>query len=370
VLGGKIILSDNGQLERISVKPVLNVSAESRSFDTQKPEGLLHILLRASSKPGDVIADFFCGSGTTLAVAEKLGRRWIGCDLSKFALQLTRKRLLDIHGSDNLQTGLIYGKPARPFELWDIGNYEKVYWEKRPDEYVSFMLKLYRAEGLTGFRHIHGRKGNRAVHIGSLNTPVTMEDVKKLVNECKINNFGEADVLGWEWGYEVNELAKALAAENQVDLKLIQIPAVNEMKASLKNFDLQLLRISEDVVEKELSPYVKFPEVAYLEIERETAGRLLTIRITDFQLAPTGESVEITKKVKDSRELIDYWAIDWDYGGDTFYNQWQSFRTKKTPRVDYEATHNYSKLGEYQIMVKVVDVFGNDTTKVLRVKIT
>ncbi|MFQ6072221.1 MAG: hypothetical protein ACE5KT_05900, partial [Methanosarcinales archaeon] len=95
----------------------------------------------------------------------------------------------------------------------------------------------------------------------------------------------------------------------------------------------------------------------------------VTLKITDFQLPPTAELSEIASKVKDSRELIDYWAIDWDYKGDTFHNQWQSFRIKKNPKVDYEARHQYEDAGEYKIMVKVVDVFGNDTNKVLKVRI-
>jgi adenine specific DNA methylase Mod len=82
--------------------PVRSNFSEFVSFDTQKPETLLKRIILVSSNPGDIVADFFCGSGTTLAVAEKLGRRWIGCDLSKFAIQVTRKRLLDIHKSKGL----------------------------------------------------------------------------------------------------------------------------------------------------------------------------------------------------------------------------------------------------------------------------
>ncbi len=262
-----------------------------------------------------------------------------------------------------------YGKPARPFEIWNIGNYETIYWKDKEEDYLNFMLKLYQAQTLTGFRYLHGRKGDRAVHIGPLNAPVTMEEVEKVVIECRANNFNKADVLGWVWSYEVNELAKELAKKNGVDLKLIQIPSVNEIKSSLVGFDLQLLKVPEQIVERELSKYVKFPEVAYLEIEARVKGKEATLKITDFQLAPTAELAEIASKVKDSRELIDYWAIDWDYKGDTFHNQWQSFRVKKNPRVEYEAKHKYEDAGEYQIMVKVVDVFGNDTNKVLKVKI-
>ncbi len=341
----------------------------SYQFNTEKSEALLKRIIGISSNPGDIVADFFCGSGTTLAAAEKLGRRWLGCDLSKFAIQVTRKRLLDIHNSKDLQDdGEIYEKPARPFELWNIGNYETVYWQEKQEEYLSFMLKLYQAQSLSGFRYLHGRKGERAVHVGPLNAPVTMEELEKVVIECRTNSFNKADVLGWEWSYDVNELAKELAKKNGVDLKLVQIPSVNEIKAALVGLDLQLLKIPEQVVEKEIAKYVKFPEVAYLEIEEKIKGKEVVLKITDFQLSPTADLAEIAGKVKDSRELIDYWAIDWDYKGDTFHNQWQSFRLKKTPKVDYEAKHKYEEAGEYRIMVKVVDVFGNDTNKVLKAR--
>jgi len=295
-------------------------SAERVDFATQKPEALLKRIILASSNPGDIVADFFCGSGTTLAVAEKLGRRWIGCDLSKFAIQVTRKRLLDIHNSKDLlneddKKKKPYGKPARPFMILNIGNYEISYWKEKQEEYLAFMLRLYQAQPVQGFTYIHGRKGDRVVHIGPLNAPVTMDEIKRVIEECRVNNLNKADVLGWEWSYEVNELAKALAKKHGVDLRLIQIPSVNEIKSALVGFDLQLLKIPDQVVEKDLSKYVRFAEVAYLEIETKTNGREVTLEITDFQLPPTAELAEIASKVKDSRELIDYWAVDWDYKG-------------------------------------------------------
>jgi len=298
----------------------------SQEFKTQKSEALLKRIILASSNPGDIVADFFCGSGTTLAVSEKLGRRWIGCDLSKFAIQVTRKRLLDIYNSKDLQDEkeINYGKPARPFELWNIGNYETVYWQEKQDEYLKFMIKIYQSQPLNNFRYLHGRKGDRAVHIGPLNAPVTMEDVEKVVIECRNNSFNKVDILGWEW---------------------------SEIKSSLVGFDLQLLKVPDQIVEKELVKYIKFPEVAYLEIESKLNGKEIILKIIDFQLSPTAELAEIANKVKDSRELIDYWAIDWDYKNDTFHNQWQSFRVKKNPRVDYQAIHKYDDIGEYEIMV-------------------
>jgi len=267
-----------------------------------------------------------------------------------------------------MKTNKKYGKPARPFEIQNIGNYETVYWQEKQNEYLTFMLKLYQSQLLSNFKYIHGRKGDRAVHIGPLNAPVSKEEIEKVVIECKENNFKKLDVLGWEWSYEVNELTKSLAKKKGIDLKLIQIPSLNEIKSSLVGFDLNLFKIPEQVVEKALLPYIKFSEVAYLEIETKTNNNEITLKITDFQIPPTPELAEIASKIKDSRELIDYWAIDWDYKGDTFHNQWQSFRVKKNPKVDYVARHKYEKSGEYQIMVKVVDVFGNDTNKVLKVR--
>ena len=357
------------------IYPVNSQANESCDLDTQKPETLLTRIILVSSNPSDIIADFFCGSGTTLAVAEKLGRRWIGSDLSKFAIQVTRKRLLDIPNSKDMnidkekKDDIQYSRPARPFELWNIGNYETVYWQEKQDEYLVFMLKLYQAQPLKQFRYLHGQKGKRAVHIGPLSAPVTMEEIEKVVVECRANDFDKADILGWEWSYDINELAKELSKKNGVDIKLIQIPSVNEIKASLVGFDLQLLKVPDEAIEKALLPYIKFVEMAYLEIETKIKKDEVQLKITDFQVPPTAELTEIAEKIKDSRELIDYWAIDWDYKGDTFHNQWQSFRVKKSPKVDYIARHQYTTKGEYRIMVKVVDVFGNDTNKIIIMKI-
>jgi len=375
------------------VAPLFSGSDERLEFDTQKPEALMKRIILASSNPGEIVADFFCGSGTTGSVAEKLGRRWIMSDLSKYAIQITRKRLLDVHNSMDLEVEnqlkkkykkcqncgekvecgeewekvkKLYKNPARPFELSNIGNYEIIYWEKKEEEYLKFMLKLYQSQQLEGFKYIHGQKANRCVHIGPLNAPVTMDEIEKLIKECNANKFKKADILGWEWSYEVNELGKALANKNGVDLKLIQIPSVNEIKSALVGFDLQLLKIPDQIIEKELSKYIKFPEVAYLELKSDINNKKISLKITDFQLSPTAELAEIAAKVKDSRELIDYWAVDWDYDNETFHNQWQSFRLKKEPKVEYETSHNYKERGKYQIMVKVVDVFGNDTNKIIK----
>ncbi len=378
---GKEYYKYNGELrpfvkqisETWNINKIKRDGQEILGYKTQKPEELLKRIIKTSSNPGDIVADFFCGSGTTLAVAEKLGRRWIGSDLSKYAIQLTRKRLLDIHNSKDLldEKKDKYGKPARPFEIWNIGNYELAYWKENPQDYLSFMIKLYEAKPLNGFRYIHASKGPRAVHIGSSNSPVSMDEIRNFITECVNNNFNKADVLGWEWNYEVNELAKKIAEKEGLDLRLIQIPNVNELKTALSgtSFDLKLLKIPDQVIEKSLIPSVKFNELAYLKISKSISKKDVSLKIEEFNMNPSADVLEVLKNLKDTRQLIDYWAIDWDFKGDTFHNQWQSYRTKKDLKVEYEAKHGYQESGEYQVMVKVVDVFGNDTNKVVKVKI-
>ena len=98
------------------IPAIQSASFENLRFETQKPEALLERIIRSSSDEGNLVADFFCGSGTTLAVAEKLGRRWIGCDLGRWANHVTRKRMLGIES-------------CKPFEVLNLGKYERRYWK-------------------------------------------------------------------------------------------------------------------------------------------------------------------------------------------------------------------------------------------------
>jgi len=358
-------------------------SAEFLAFDTQKPEALLKRIILASSNPGDIVADFFCGSGTTLAVAEKLGRRWIGCDLSKYAIQVTRKRLLDIHNSKDLKDEnkdekdkKPYGKFARPFEIYNVGSYEIEHFKKERERYIKFILKLYSAKPLENFAYIHGIKNNRAVHIGMIDVPVDMPEVKKVLEECKKNNFHAVDILGFDFAYEVNEMAKILGKKKGIDVALIQIPSINEIKSLLATTDIDILKIPDEIVDEKTLKHIKFNELNYVELETRIKGREVEIEIKKFVVPPTPELAEIKDKIKDQRELIDYWAVDWDYKEDTFYNTWQSFRTKKNPKVEYIANSRdakpepyYKEPGNYKIAVKIIDVFGNELTKVLEIKI-
>ncbi|MGB2638272.1 MAG: site-specific DNA-methyltransferase, partial [Candidatus Acidiferrum sp.] len=213
----------------------IHVGSEFLGYKTQKPEGLLRRIVELCSSEGDLVGDFFCGSGTTLAVAEKLGRRWIGCDLSRFAIHTTRKRLLGV-------------PDVKPFVVQNLGKYERQAWQKaefpangknhleeqleREAGYRNFILNLYHAKPFSGHAWLHGAKAGRMVHIAAVDAPVTQADVKAIAREAwKAVASGKdaptkagVDILGWEFALEVNELAKQVAAESRVDVSFKKIP--------------------------------------------------------------------------------------------------------------------------------------------------
>ena len=341
-------LKGDDSLDSIQIK---SFSTEKTGFATQKNESLLKRIIKASSNEGDLVADFFCGSGTTGVVAEKLGRRWIMCDISRFAIQVTRKRLLDI-------------PDCRPFEVLNLGKYERQYWqmnimngqqkdERRAiSEYVEFIIELYHAEPIQGFAHLHGKKAGRVVHVGAVDAPVTFEEVKTALEECRANGFKALDVLGWEWEMGLNEIVRNEAANMGIDLRLLVIPREAMDKRAVEAGD------------------VHFYELAHLDLQVKQQGLSVTVALKNF-IIPNPELIppEVRDKIKRWSDYIDFWAIDWNYRDDVFRNQWQSFRSRKYPVLQTESTHQYEESGTYKILVKVIDIFGNDTTKLLEVTV-
>lgn len=324
-------------------------------YPTQKPEAVLERIIEASSSPGDLVADFFCGSGTTLAVAEKLGRRWIGCDLGRWGIHVTRKRLLGIEN-------------CKPFEVLNLGKYERQYWqgitfgsnkdksltEQALYEYLAFILKLYGAQPISGMSHIHGKKGKAMIHIGAVDAPVTISEIDLAVDECTRLKQGELHVLGWEWEMGLYDLMVEAAKKKGVKLLLLQIPReVMEQQAAAKGD-------------------VRFFELAYLDAVI-TKPRKLAAEVTlkDFVI-PNTELIpeEVRAKIKKWSDYIDYWAVDWDFRNDTFMQGWVAYRTRKERKLPLTSDKNtYEKAGKYRILVKVIDIFGNDTSQAFDVEV-
>ena len=321
------------------VEAIRSWHSEQVSYPTQKPEALLERIIRASSDPDALVLDCFCGSGTTAAVAEKLGRRWIAADLGRFAIATTRKRLLAI-------------PEVKPFQVQNLGRYERQAWQSAEleQDYRAFLCQLYRAEPIGGYSWLHGVKGGRLVHIGGVDAPVALDDVEKAVAEFNAAAGSGAvgvDILGWDFGLEVDTEARDLARAAGVSLRLLRIPReVMDAKAVAAG-DIQ------------------FFELAALTLESSVnrRQRKVTLTLADFVMPPDGVPAAVRQSVTHWSQWIDYWAVDWDYRGDTFNNQWQSYRTRQEPQLRRQAFHTYERRGSYTIVVKVIDLLGNDTTR-------
>lgn len=339
----------------VDIIPLVRRNNERLNYPTQKPEALLERVIKASSNEGDLVLDFFAGSGTTPAVAEKLGRRWIGCDLSRYAIQVTRKRMLDIEG-------------CRPFQLLNLGRYERRHWQvnvlngdKPPEraaaEYYRFIVALYQAEAVGGHRHLHGRKAGRYVHVGPADAPVTRDETMDAVRECAANRIGGLDILGWEWELGLHDTIIGEARAEGVDVRLLVIPReVMDRRAGEKGD-------------------VQFHELAYLKTSLETSGMHVVVRLDDF-IIPNPELVpdEVRSRIKKWSDYIDFWAVDWNYGaageGDVFHNEWQTYRTRSAPAlILLSEPHVYDAPGTRRILVKVIDIFGNDATQLREVEL-
>jgi hypothetical protein len=326
-----------------------------KDYATQKHEELLDRVVGWLSEPGDLVADFFCGSGTTLAVAEKLGRRWIGCDLGRWGIHITRKRMLGIEN-------------CKPFEVLNLGKYERQYWqgvtfgetkdksltEKALYEYLAFILKLYGAQPVAGVANLHGKKGKAMVHIGAVDAPVTISEIDAAVDECAKLNQGELHVLGWEWEMGLYDLMVEAAKKKGVKLLLLQIPReVMEQQAAAKGD-------------------VRFFELAYLEAKIEKPKKLTAqVALQDFVI-PNTELIpeDVRSKVKKWSDYIDYWAVDWAFQEDTFMQGWVAYRTRTERKLPLVSDpHSYEKAGNYRILLKVIDIFGNDTSQAFDVDV-
>ena len=346
---------------------VTSSAAERVGYPTQKPEALLERIIKASSNPGDLVLDCFCGSGTTAAVSEKLGRRWITCDLGRFAIHTARKRLLAI-------------PDLTPFQVQNLGKYERQAWRKsalnddsmvaehgRLLAYRKFILDLYHARALEGYSWLHGVKNGRFVHVGSIDSPVSEGDITQIALEWKratgANTGAVAasgaeveapqsngiDVLGWEFAFEINDIKVQQAARANIAI----VPKI----------------IPREVMEKRAADAgeIQFFELAALDISHAVTGQTITLELKSF-IAPLDYlPADVQSSISSWEQMVDYWAIDWDYQGDAFHNQWQSYRTKASPKLERTAKFTYDSPGVKRVVVKVIDILGNDTSKLVEV---
>ena len=388
---------------------------EKLYYPTQKSEELLSRIIKLSSNEGDLVADFFCGSGTTLAVAEKLGRKWIGSDLGKFAVHTTRKRMIGVQRQLKAED-----KSWRAFEILNLGKYERQHYigvnpnlreqekqkqlQAKEADFVQLILHAYRAETTEQFKTFQGKKAGRLVAVGPVNMAVTRLFVEEILLEARKHRITRVDILGFEFemGLFPNILDEAKA--KGIDLAMKYIPAdVFDKRAVEKN-------------------QVVFHDVSFIEVKPHIKKKTVAVELTDFSVFYSQDSVAADEKLKNgkskvivdqgqvvklakdksgiiSREVltqqwtdwIDYWSVDFDFenkrelirikdkatdeyeerwtGDYVFENEWQSFRTKKDRSLELKSAYHECKKGRRKIAIKVVDIFGNDTMKIIEVTI-
>ena len=395
----------------------INSQAEERiAYPTQKPEALIERIIASCSNEGDLVADFFVGSGTTAAVAEKLGRKWIVSDLGKFAVHTTRKRMIGVQRELKVK-----GKDYRAFEILNLGKYERQHYvgvnpnlreeqrqkqlEEKEAAFLDLILRAYRAERTDGFASFHGKRAGRLVAVGPVNMPVSRLFVEEIILECRKKHITKVDILGFEFemGLFPNVLDEARG--KGIDIAPKYIPAdVFDKRAVEKN-------------------QVVFHDVSFIEVKPHVKGNSVAVELTDFSVFYSQDSIanaEATLKDKSSRivvekgqivkvskdkdgiviretltqnwtDWIDYWSVDFDFenkreiirtqnpdtgeweeswtGDYIFENEWQSFRTKKDRKLELTSVLHECSAGRRKIAVKVVDIFGNDTMTIAEVTV-
>jgi len=323
------------------ISPINSQAKEAVGYRTQKPEALVERILLASSNENDLVADFFCGSGTTAAVAERLGRKWIVCDLGKFAIHTTRKRLIEVQRERRAQD-----ETFRAFEVLNLGRYERqVYLNvsgrltgkkkeqalaRKEQEFRDLILKAYRAEPLPDSGFFHGKSGARLVVVGPINLPVGRLFVEEVITECRKRGATRVDVLAFEF-------------------EMGLFPAVLD-EAKQKGIDLTPKTIPPEVFDKRAVErgQVRFQEVAYIEVTPRFDSKCplsVAVELTDFSVfysqglaeaiaadlkegksevvCDTGKLIKVTKDKQGviTREVltkrwtdwVDYWAVDFNY---------------------------------------------------------
>jgi len=390
---------------------------ENLRYPTQKPEKLIGRLIEAFTNEGDIVADFFSGSGTTAAVSEKLNRKWIVSDIGKFSIHTIRKRMITVQRELKENQ-----KNWRAFEILNLGKYERgmliakhsgLESDKQIEEiqlqkdkqFEKLILSAYKATEIAGNYIFVGSKNNRLIAVGPLNLPVTRLFVETVMKECKKIQATKADIVAFE--YEMG-----------------LFPNIQDESRKL-GIDLAFKYIPRDIFDKRAvsSGQVKFHDVAYIEVKPIVQGNHLTIELIDYSVGYQQESIQSAEKelsksgvkivvdngqvvklerdkngiftrtvlTKHWSDWIDYWAIDWDFanrkeivniknkstgeietqwtGDFIFENEWQSFRTQKNREIEFRSATKEMPNGVKKVAVKVVDIFGNDTMKIIEVKV-
>lgn len=371
--------------------PIVNPQAKERAnYATQKPEKLLERIIRASSNEDSIVADFFGGSGTTAAVAEKLGRRWITSDIGKPATMIIRKRLIDNN--------------AQPFLYQSIGDYQREQLTStmgsryRIGDLNEIVLKLYGALPLSveecPRRNLGTLPGNKTlVMVASPSQVVNKYIIDQAIDarENTLGGYRKVVVLGWNFDSrisEIMEIYKNQIINGQLDLLVIPPDLLDQIKSknSFKKLSSQVAVQSDGTI----TTPIRFSSLQYLTIKQPeiTLGEpgqpdRLTVELDNYVII-SGDSLPLDDKNRakvnevighDPLALIEYWSIDPDYDGATFRSVWQDYRGNTSNgdndplRVATKTTLPVTHKQKWRIAVRAVDVFGQESEVIREVNL-
>lgn len=354
------------------IATINGMAKERLNYATQKPEALLERIIKASSNEGDLVCDFFGGSGTTAAVAERLGRRWITCDIGKPASLVMRKRFID--------------QEVNPFLYQSIGDYQKEAFHnnkklRRVGDLSQVVLGLFGALPFSpeqvsdrNFGYVKGTRN--LVMVDSPNRLTTAATVRRAV-EAKASLLGgdwdKVIVLGWNFAFDISQ---AIEKYKNSNVEVLVIPPDLLDKLSKKGFKKLIA-----------DKTVRFSSLQYLvvnPVEVTVNGNgedELDISLSNYVLlSPDNIPLDDKDKEKlqqvmeqDPLSLIEYWSIDPDYDGDTFRSTWQDYRENVDNDSDplhcvYSTRIAMPHKDERKVCVKAVDVFGFESQVILDVK--
>lgn len=361
-----VVVDDVWNLDKLN-----NSAKENVGYATQKPEALLERIIKASSNEGDLVCDFFGGSGTTAAVAERLGRRWITCDIGKPASLVMRKRFID--------------QEVKPFLYQSIGDYQKEAFRnnkklKHVGDLSQVVLGLFGALPFSpeqcndrNFGYIKG--GRTLVMVDSPNRLTTAATVKRAV-EAKASLLGggweKVVVLGWNFAFDISQ---AINQYKDSNVEVLVIPPDLLDKLSKKGFkkliDDRSVRFS-SLQYLVVKPVIITPDQGNDELDVELDNYVL--------LSPDNIPLDDKDKEKlqgvmqhDPLSLIEYWSIDPDYDGVNFRSTWQDYRENTDNDSDplhciYKVRLRVEHKPQRKVCVKAVDVFGFESQVVMDVK--
>jgi adenine-specific DNA-methyltransferase len=335
-----------------------NQNTGTTGYPTEKNRDMLARIIQASSNPGDLILDCFCGSGTTPVVAEKLGRRWIACDMGRYAIHTTRKRLIqvqrELHAAE---------QPYRSFDVYNLGRYERQWWQLdrlkgADDEHRRVVLRFYKAVELANPPSplLHGKREGVYVHVDEIDGMLGFDELQQVAVAAQAAGARELHCLAWEFEMELAHKKEAIEAETGLTIRLKYIPR-------------EIMEPNRDEVQ--------FFEAGHLQARAVKKRSDVDVELVHFVPAlaevPEREMEALRERVVRSPfDFIDFWAVDFEWReGKPFEHHWQDFRTRRerSLRTKTDAGWQYQKKGNHQICVKVIDVFGVDTTTIIDLEV-